>query len=269
MGTTADGSKTVKELFDGHKVYDFPKPVKLIKHLLSIGTSEKEEIVLDFFAGSCTLAQAVAELNLDDGGARTFVCAQIPERTSDDSEARQLGYDTIADVGKERIRRAVKKLDEEEASKLKSEGTKPGDRGFKVFKLTSSNFEIWDGTAAGNVTGDGSAISDQILDAVENVKENRSREDMLYEVLLRAGWPLTTEVEVLQVANGEIFAATYGNGTMFVCLEDPITEEILRGMMNREPAQVVCLDTAFHGNDQLKTNTVLEMRESYIEFRTI
>ena len=92
---------------------------------------------------------------------------------------------------------------------------------------------------------------------------------MLYEVLLRAGWPLTTKVEVLEVANGEVFSAASENGTMFVCLEDPVTEELLREMMDRKPAQVVCLDAAFHGNDQLKTNTVLEMRDRDIEFRTI
>jgi len=110
----------------------------------------------------------------------------------------------------------------------------------------------------------------RLLNAVENVRENRSPVDMLYEVLLRAGWPLTTEVEVLGIAAGEVFAAnSEANGAMFVCLKDPVTDGLLREMISREPAQVVCLDTAFHGNDQLKTNTVLEMRDRGIEFSTI
>ncbi len=102
------------------------------------------------------------------------------------------------------------------------------------------------------------------------MKSDRSREDMLYEILLRAGWPLTTKVEILGLAGGEVFSAkAEDNGTMLVCLEDPVIEELLREMMGREPAQVVCLDAAFHGNDQLKTNTVLEMRDRGIEFHTV
>ena len=117
---------------------------------------------------------------------------------------------------------------------------------------------------------DASVLEERLLDAVENVKDDRSREDMLYEVLLRSGWPLTTEVGVLSLADGEVFAAeSKDNGTMFVCLEDPVTEGLLREMIGWEPTQVVCLDAAFHGNDQLKTNTVLEMRDRGIEFRTI
>ena len=117
---------------------------------------------------------------------------------------------------------------------------------------------------------DASVLEERLLNAVENVKSDRSREDMLYEVLLRAGWPLTTAVGILGLADREVFSAkSEENSTMFVCLEDPVNEELLREMMGREPAQVVCLDVAFHGNDQLKTNTVLEMRDRGIEFRTI
>lgn len=261
-GDNQEARRELRKIFSGlEDSFDTPKPSRLVKRMLEIA-SEAEEgaIVMDFFAGSCTTAHAVLERNDEDGGDRKFVMVQLPEPTDNEE------YPTIAAMGRERIRRVMKRLDEEGASKLKTEDGEPQNRGFRAFKLTSSNFEAWDGAAA----EDGSALADRLLNAVENVKSDRSREDMLYEVLLRAGWPLTTEVETLGVADREVFSAkSEENGTMFVCLEDPITEELLREMMGRKPAQVVCLDTAFHGNDQLKTNTVLEMRDRGIEFRTI
>jgi len=264
IGTTAEGSKTVKELFDGHRVYDFPKPVNLIKHLLSVGTSGRNELVLDFFAGSCTLAQAIMELNEEDGGDRGLVCVQVPERTSDGSEARQLGYGTIADIGKERIRRVIEKLNEEDASQLRPEGEQPQDRGFKVFKLTSSNFKIWDGAKASEEPED---LADQLRAFGENVDPDRSREDILYEILLKSGLPLTAEVERLEVEGREVYAVS--GGLLMVCLEDHVDEELMRAVVELEPERFVCLDTAFDGNDKLKTNTVLQMKDNGIEFRTV
>ena len=261
---TQQGTADLGELFNGQQPMQFTKPVALLEMLLHMSTSSvEEELVLDFFAGSGTTAQAVLKLNAEDGGNRKFIMVQLPEPTDNPD------YPTIAAIGKERIRRAIEKLNEEEDGKLRLKNDEQG-RGFRVFELTSSNFETWDGEAAGASTEDASVLEERLLNAVENVKNDRSREDMLYEVLLRAGWPLTTEVGTLGLADGEVFAAeSEENGTMFVCLEDPVTEGLLREMMGREPAQVVCLDTAFHGNDQLKTNTVLEMRDRGIEFRTI
>lgn len=262
---TQQGTADLGELFDGQQPMQFTKPVALIKMLLQISTSpDEEDLVLDFFAGSGTTAQATLKLNAEDGGNRRFIMVQLPEPTDNPD------YPTIADIGKERVRRAIEKLNEEADGKLRPEDDKPGGRGFKVFKLTSSNFETWDGKAPVASAENASVLEERLLNAVENVKSDRSREDMLYEILLRAGWPLTTEVGTLGLADEGVFSAkSDGNGTMFVCLEDPITEELLREMMGREPAQVVCLDAAFHGNDQLKTNTVLEMRDRGIEFRTV
>jgi adenine-specific DNA-methyltransferase len=261
---TQQGTADLEALFDGQQPMQFTKPVALIELLLHMSTSPNEEdLVLDFFAGSGTTAQATLKLNAEDGGDRKFILVQLPEPTDNPD------YPTIADIGKERIRRVIRKLNDEDSGRLKMEDGKPQDRGFKVFKLTSSNFETWDGEAPAD-SEDASVLEERLLSAVENVKSDRSREDILYEVLLRAGWPLTTEVGTLGLADGEVFSAeTEENGAMFVCLEDPITEGLLREMMDQEPAQVVCLDTAFHGNDQLKTNTVLEMRDRGIEFRTI
>jgi adenine-specific DNA-methyltransferase len=257
----------LRDLMEG-KIFDNPKDHEELARFIEYVTS-KNDLVMDFFAGSGSTAEAILDLNRRDGGARKFILAPLPEPTPEKSAAREAGYDNIADIGKERIRRVIRKLNDEDDGKLISEDDRPQDRGFKVFMLTSSNFKTWDGTVIGSSDENALLVEEQLLNAVENVNESRSSEDMLYEVLLRAGWPLTTEVEVLEAVDGEIYAAESENGTMFVCLEDPVTEELLGEMIGREPAQLICLDTAFHGNDQLKTNTVLEMRDRGIEFRTI
>ena len=221
------GSNELNSLFGERKVFNNPKPAALIRDFFDFCIDDND-LVLDFFAGSATTAQAVLALNREDGGNRKFIMVQLPEPTGN------LNYATIADIGKERIRRVIEKLNEDDEGKLLTSDRPFEDRGLKVFKLTSSNFDAWDGTLTEVPTDNGTALEDQLLDAVENVKEDRGPEDMFYEVLLRAGWPLTTEVKVLEVANGEVFSAASENGTMFVCLEDPVTGELLREMMNLE-----------------------------------
>ncbi len=260
--------KYLRDLMEG-KIFDNPKDHEVLARFVEYVTS-KDDLIVDFFAGSGSTAEAILDLNKRDGGERRFILAQLPEPTPEKSAAREAGYDNIADIGKERIRRVIKKLNEEDEGKLQADDEPAQDRGFKVFKLTSSNFETWDGEAPVASAEDASVLEERLLNAVENVNSDRSREDMLYEVLLRAGWPLTTQVAILKLADGEVFSAkSEENDTMFVCLEDLVNEELLREMIGQKPAQVVCLDVAFHGNDQLKTNTVLEMRDRGIEFRTI
>ncbi|MEI6243152.1 MAG: DNA methyltransferase, partial [Chlamydiota bacterium] len=113
VGTTADGSKTVKELFDGKKVFDFPKPVDLVKQIITMGANSDDELILDFFGGACSTAHAVLDLNREDGGNRRFIMIQLPEKTDENSEAFKAGYRTIADIGKERIRRVIAKMKKE------------------------------------------------------------------------------------------------------------------------------------------------------------
>jgi adenine-specific DNA-methyltransferase len=266
VGTTADGSKTVKELFDGRKVYDFPKPVRLLSHLISVGTIGGDEvIVLDFFAGSCTTAHAVMHLNRNDGGDRSFICVQLPESTPEDSEARKAGYEALVEVGKERIRRVIKELNEEDQSQLKTEVEPPQDRGFKDFKLTSSNFKIWDSTK--DTPGTEDKLAEQLRAFANNVKADRSREEILYEILLKAGFPLIAPIDTIDIAGEQVCTAE--SAALLICLAESVNEELLRGMAELEPARVVCLETAFHGNDQLKTNAVLEMKNRGIEFWTV
>jgi adenine-specific DNA-methyltransferase len=253
---TRNGTAEISELF-GQAVMDFPKPAALLTSLIEQG-AEADDLILDFFAGSCATAQASLELNVQGGGDRKFIMVQLPEPTHNPE------FPTIADIGKERIRRVAKKLNDEDDGKLKSEDEPSQDRGFKVFKLTSSNFKIWDGTEASEEPED---LAEQLQAFAENVLPDRTREDILFEILLKSGLPLTAEVERLEVAGREVYAVS--GGLLMVCLEDHVDEELVRAVTELEPSRFVCLDAAFDGNDKLKTNTVLQMKDSGIEFRTV
>nr|MBA2782314.1 site-specific DNA-methyltransferase [Rubrobacteraceae bacterium] len=238
-------------------VFNYSKPVSLLSSVVSYCT-EDNDIVLDFFAGSATTAHAVLDLNKEDGGNRKFIMVQIPEKTDNPD------YPTIADIGKERIRRVIEKLNDEENGKLRAGDESHQDRDFKVFKLTSSNFKIWEGADASD---EPEQLAEQLRAFAENVLPDRSREDILYEILLKSGLPLTAEVERLTVAGQEVYAVS--GGLLMVCLEDHVDGELVRGVAGLEPQRFVCLDAAFDGNDKLKTNAVLQMKDGGIEFRTV
>ena len=237
---------------------DNPKPYRFSAELVSYVATKPGDVVLDFFAGSGTSAHAVLDLNKEDSASRKFIMVQLPEKTNNPD------CPTIADIGKERIRRVIEKLNEEDNGKLKVEDAPPQDRGFKVFKLTSSNFKIWDGAGASEEPED---LAEQLRAFAENVDPDRSREDILYEILLKSGLPLTAEVDRLEVAGREVYAVS--GGLLMICLEDHVDEELVRAVAEFEPGRFVCLDSAFDGNDKLKTNTVLQMKSHNIEFRTV
>jgi adenine-specific DNA-methyltransferase len=255
IGTTADGTAVLKELFDSKSPFDFSKPVALVSRLIEITGLDEDDLVLDFFAGSGTTAQAVLELNAEDGGNRKFVLVQLPEPTE------RKDFATIADITKERVRRVIKKLNEADDGKLPVEN-KP-DRGFKVYKLSSSNFKVWDAATAPK---DAAGLAEQLKLIANNVEEGRPEDALLYELILRSNLPLTSKVAAGQI--GEQAFYDVAEGTLAICLERKITQATLRGMMARKPKGVICLDVAFTRNDQLKTNTVLEMRSHGVEFRT-
>jgi len=257
VASNTDARREINEIFGSNSTFETPKPTALMKQMLEIVEGE-EAIILDFFVGSATTAHAVLDQNNKDGGNRKFIMVQLPEPTENPD------YPTIADIGKERIRRVIGKLNEEENGKLKSGDEPSQDRGFKVFKLASSNFKIWDGAGASDEPED---LAEQLRAFAENVQPGRSREDILYEILLKSGLSLTAEVERLEVAGREVHAIS--GGLLVVCLEDHVDEELVRAVAGLEPQRFVCLDAAFDGNDKLKTNTVLQMKDSGIEFRTV
>ena len=260
-GHNDEAKKQVKALFpENTQVFDTPKPVRLIKRILELATDlDTGDIVLDFFAGSATTAHAVLDANCNDGGNRRFIMIQLPE-TIDNSQ-----FQTIADIGKERIRRAINKIAEAENGKLDLNGSGQQDRGFKAFKLTESSFKIWDGTAPQNVE----QLSVLLQEFAENIRPGTTKLGMLYEILLKAGFPLTAKVEKLDITGQEIYAIE--DQELFICLEYEILEETVRQLLTYQPKpkQFISLDSSFRGNDQLKTNTQLQMRDHDIKFRTV
>ncbi|MFZ2399906.1 MAG: site-specific DNA-methyltransferase, partial [Smithella sp.] len=189
IASTRKGTIEIEELF-GRKVMDFPKPMQLINTLIGYVTKSRDaDIALDFFAGSCTTAHAVLALNKENGGNRKFICVQLPEKCDVDSEAFKAGYKTIAEIGKERIRRVIKKIQEEQEGKLDLDGNGDQDLGFKVFKLKESNFKIW----RTNIETEEELIA-QMQQHLEPLDEHAKIEDVLYELLIKAGVPLTAKI---------------------------------------------------------------------------
>lgn len=249
QGTTGEGSSELLRIFK-QELFPNPKPVSLISHLLGFSVG-KEDVILDFFAGSGTTAHAVLALNKQDGGNRKFILVQLPEPT--DKE----GFATISEITKERIRRVAQAMDEEDAGGGQ-------DRGFKVFKLSSSNFKIWDSAKASQTKEE---LAKQLSLFADHVVENRTSQDMLFEILLKAGIELSTEIKQERIDGKSVYVI--GDGSLLVYLEKEIGVEQVRGLTARKPAQVICLDEAFGGNDSLKTNAVLEMKSHGIAFRTV
>jgi adenine-specific DNA-methyltransferase len=254
-----EGSKESKELL-GDGVFDFPKPSALLKFLFSITTDEtgsKEDIILDFFAGSGTTAHAVMQLNEDDGGTRKFILVQLPEPT------KRKDYPTIADICKERVRLVIKSLNNEDIGKLDLDG-ETQDRGFRAFKLAESNFTTWDA----QVAHEPKALQNQLDFHVDHIREGRTADDILYELLLKSGFPLTTPVEKLTLAGKTVHSVA--SGALMICLERELTLELIRAIADAKPERVVCLDEGFAGNDQLKANAVQTFKtKGIVKFQTV
>ena len=270
---TRTGTLEIEDLFS-FRAFDFPKPSILLKELITQGLNDSNnEIVLDFFAGSCPLSHAVLDIDKENEKANhRFIVVQLPEHCAEQSEAFKQGYKTIADIGKERIRRVIKKIEEEQSAEAKdAEKTLPGmaeakvklDLGFKVFKLDKSNFNIWDGT----VDKDGD-VSDQIELFVDHIDPDSRDEDILYEILLKSGFELTTKIEELDIAGKKVYSIA--DNALLICLDRKLTKEVITEMARLQPARVVCLDAGFADNDQLKTNAVQIMKSHDVEdFRTV
>ncbi len=246
----------LKDFFGTSEIFDFPKSPFFINKLTS-ALDNKNGIILDFFSGSCTTAHAVLDLNKEDVGNRKFIMVQLPEKTDIKSEAYKAGYETIADIGKERIRRVIKKIEHEQKEKLNF-GENKQDLGFKVFKLRESNFKIW----RGDKFKSEEELEEQLLAFVNPVKEGSIEENMLYELLLKSGIDLDCRIE-----NKNNYYLI--NENELVIALSKINEEIIKNIIETKPLKVITLDKLFKGNDQLKTNTTLQMKDAGIEFKVV
>lgn len=254
-------SKKLAEIFEmENSPFDSPKPIEMVKEF-SQWFSDKNSRIIDFFSGSGTTAHAVMALNAEDGGNRKCISVQLPEVTDEKSEAYKSGYKTIAEITKERIRRAGELIKQENKDK---EGIDKLDVGFRAFKLDNSNIRAWDTSVE--------QFEDQLDLFLENngdsIKSDRTEEDVLFEILLKYGLELTLPIEEKTIANCNVY--NIGFGAMYICLADQITVEVAKGIAEwhnesvDEKPSVIFKDAGF-ANDADKTNTVQTLRQAGIE----
>lgn len=234
------GTRDLEELFDT-KVFDFPKPVDLIKYLISFvvdGDLSKDFVVLDFFAGSGSAAHAILKLNNEDGGRRRFIAVQIPEISGSATAAAKAGYSTLAELARERIRRAGKSLT----------GAGTTDVGFRTFKIDSTNMS--------DVLRTPDDVSQTQLDLyTDSVKPDRTGEDLLFQVLLDWGLELSLPIERIELDGREVFIVD--GGALIACFDTEISPALVRGIAGRAPLRAVFRDSAFATDaDRINTEQV-------------
>ena len=255
VGHNQEASQELRKLFDGDSYFDTPKPIRLLKQILNLST-DKNDLVLDFFAGSSTTAHAVMQLNAEDSGNRRFICVQLPEQTDEKSEAFKAGFKNIAEISKERIRRAGKHILQNNAENQPLVSSI--DTGFKVFKLTESHFKQWQSPTAEN-------LADQLEMFIDPVSEQTDTQAVLYEILLRLGLKLTVKVR----SENQVFWVEDENGQTFALMLTEINDEMIEKVIAKQPKKVVTLDRLFNGDDAQKKNTELQMQDADIAFFVI
>lgn len=218
-------------------LFDYAKSPELIIKFFKMANLESNDIILDFFSGSATTAHAVMQLNAEDGGKRKFIMVQIPEETSEKSEAYKAGYKNICEIGKERIRRAAKKIAEENP-KAKFDG------GFRVLKLDSSNMK--------DVYYNPEDFYSYFLDnLVDNIKEDRTPEDLLFQVMLDLGILLSSKIEESVIGGKKVFNVE--NNYLIACFDENVTEDVITEIAKHKPYYFVMRDSSM-ANDSVATN---------------
>ena len=244
-GTAQTGKKELNELMGQPIGFDTVKPTSLLRHLLS--KVEFDAVVFDFFSGSATTAHAAMQLNAEDGGNRKFIMVQLPEVCDEKSEAAKAGYKNICEIGKERIRRAGAKIaaEVEESNaqlKLGEEPKKVPDIGFRVLKIDSSNFE--------DVKRTPDAIQqDQLSGLADNLKTDRTPEDILFQLFPQFQIPYTASVEKLDICGKTVYSVD--GDALLACFDREVSEDVIRVMAEREPSRAVLRDASFVGDDAL------------------
>lgn len=231
-------TRELKTIFDGEDYFDFPKPVDYIKMIIEQGSSGND-IVLDFFSGSATTAHAVMQLNAEDGGRRKFIMVQLPEKTDEKSEAYKAGYKNICEIGKERIRRAGKKIKED--SPLTTQNL---DIGFRVLKCDTSNMK--------DVYYSPTDYDANLFDLMtDNIKEDRTLEDLLFQVMLDLGIELSSKIEETEIAGKKVFDVAAG--FLIACFDADVTDETIKAIAQKQPYYFVMRDSSL-ANDSVAAN---------------
>lgn len=238
-GDSSQAKKQIDLLFCECKgIFDYTKPVKLLARLLQIGTNS-DDIILDFFSGSATTAHAVMQLNAEDGGHRRFIMVQLPEETDEKSEAYKAGYKNICEIGKERIRRARKKI--KEGNPLTTQSL---DIGFRVLKCDTSNMK--------EVFYKPDEVEQTLFDNyANNIKEDRTPEDLLFQVMLDLGVLLSSKIEEITIAGCKVF--NVAEGFLYACFDNNISDEVVKAIANEQPYYAVFRDSGM-ASDSVLTN---------------
>ena len=233
FGTTRQATALIKQLFNGVQVFDTPKPIELINKMLQIA-SDKEAIILDFFSGSATTAHAVMQQNYEDGGKRKYILIELPQTTN--SVAYKAGYNTTCDIGEERIRRSSKKIREETGADI--------DYGFRCFKVDSTNMK--------DVYYDPAHLEQLNLDGyVDNIKNDRTSEDLLIQVMLDLGILLSSDIETQEINEKKVFSVA--DGYLLACFDKDVTEETVIEIAKKKPFYAVFRDNSI-ANDSVAAN---------------
>lgn len=246
------GTSELKSLFNDNRIFDFPKNVNMLKYLINI-CSGLDSFILDFFSGSATTAHAVMQLNAEDGGNRKYIMVQLPEKTLEDSEAYKAGYKNICEIGKERIRRAAKKIKEETNADI--------DYGFRVFKVDSSNMK--------DVYYTPEHLKQNELELFEsNIKDGRSAEDLLIQVMLDFGLELSLPMETRKIS-GKTVHFVAGN-SLAACFEEKISEAVIKAVAKEKPLRVVFRDSSFESDDsRINVEEIFKMFSPATEIKVI
>lgn len=230
IGTTTNGTQEVMMMFDNIKLFDTPKPTTLLNKLLYLSNLEKNSLILDFFSGSATTAHAVMQLNAEDGGKRKFIMVQLQEECAENSEAYKAGYKNICEIGKERIRRAGKKIKEENPLT-----TQDLDIGFRVLKCDSSNME--------DVYFTPKEYMDKQQNLfVDNIKADRSDEDLLFDAMLKLDTPLSSKIEKISIAGKTVYNVAQGH--LMACFDKNVTDEVITAIAKEMPSYFVMRDSS-------------------------
>ncbi len=240
--TNEDGYEEVRDLFGREGLFDYPKPVNYLKYLVNSGTYwDKESIILDFFSGSATTAHAVMTQNAEDGGSRKFIMVQLPEETPEGSEASKAGYKTIAEIGRERIRRAAAKIKTDYADKLAQRAI-PLDTGFRPYTVTDTAFLDVERHPSELEQG-------QLLELAKNIKNDRTPEDLLTQVMLELGLTLDLPIEIKQIGANTVFYVAHN--ALVACFDESIPTSLIDEMAECQPLQVAFKDASFGSDDAL------------------
>ena len=238
VGHNQTATRELKELFDQKKFFDFPKPMQYIKQFTHIFT-QNDSLILDFFSGSATTAHAVMQLNAEDGGKRKFIMVQLPEACAEDSEAFKAGYKNICEIGKERIRRAGKKIKEENPLT-----TQDLDTGFRVLKCDSSNMKDVYYTPK-------EYMNKQQELFVDNIKQDRSDEDLLFQVMLELDTPLSSKIVKQEMEGKTVYNVAQGH--LMACFDENVTEAVITAIAKEQPSYFVMRDSSL-ANDSVAIN---------------